>query len=477
MQQSISATRVASLVGPFDRSPAYAGLADALALLIGDGRIGTDVRLPSERDLTHALGVSRTTVTRAYAMLRDHGYAVSVQGAGTFTRVPGGRARALDRALRAREASDGVIDLNLAADRAPAGLASTYAAAMTDLPAYLGGHGYFPTGLPVLQTAIAEHYAARGLPTEPGQIVVTTGALAAATLVIRTVAELGDRVLVESPSYPNTTEAFRIRGARLATVPVDPTGWDLATITSALERVRPRLFAVTPDFQNPTGLLMSDAERDEYAAAAARTQTIPMVDETNWALDLDGQRMPRPFAAAAPETISLGSASKCFWGGLRLGWIRAPHRWIEALVRNRVRLDIGASVLEQLVLARLLADPEPVLSERRAHLVEQRAALVDALAERLPDWRFRVPTGGLSLWCELPRRSATALAAEAERHGVAVTPGPVFAVEGGLDTHLRIPFTRPPDELRAAVRRLGDAADALGTRSEPGQDRGRMIVA
>jgi DNA-binding transcriptional regulator YhcF (GntR family) len=99
MPRLISAGRVATLVGGFDRSPAYAGLADALILLIGDGRIALDVRLPSERELTDALGVSRTTVTRAYAELRDAGYAAARRGAGTFTRVPGGRARAHDRAL------------------------------------------------------------------------------------------------------------------------------------------------------------------------------------------------------------------------------------------------------------------------------------------------------------------------------------------------------------------------------------------
>src|SRR6476646_5723389 len=99
MTRTIGAARVATLVGDFDRSPAYAGLAEALTLLIGDGRISLDTRLPSERELTEALGVSRTTVTRAYAALGDAGYAEARQGSGTYTRVPGGRARAHDRAL------------------------------------------------------------------------------------------------------------------------------------------------------------------------------------------------------------------------------------------------------------------------------------------------------------------------------------------------------------------------------------------
>ena len=93
MDRSISARRVAGLVGDFDRSPAYAGLAEALVLLIGDGRIPEATRLPSERELTEALAVSRTTVTRAYASVRDAGFADARQGSGTYTRVPGGAAR------------------------------------------------------------------------------------------------------------------------------------------------------------------------------------------------------------------------------------------------------------------------------------------------------------------------------------------------------------------------------------------------
>ena len=119
MPQSISAARVATLVGAFDRSPAYAGLADALTELVGDGRVGLDVRLPSERELTDALGVSRTTVTRAYAVLRDSGYAAARRGSGTFTRVPGGRARVHDRALLPGPGDGDAIDLNCAAASAP----------------------------------------------------------------------------------------------------------------------------------------------------------------------------------------------------------------------------------------------------------------------------------------------------------------------------------------------------------------------
>lgn len=476
MSSTVSALRVATLVGDFDRQPAYAGLAEALTLLIGDGRIGLGTRLPSERELTEALGVSRTTVTRAYAELRDAGYAEARRGSGTFTRVPGGRARAHDRALLPRPGDGDAIDLNCAAASAPPGLAAAYAEAAAELPAYLGGHGYFPAGLPRLQQAIAATYDARGLPTDPDQIMVTPGALSAASIVAQAMTGPGDRVLVESPVYPNATQAIRHSGARLTGSPVDPDGWDLDAVGAALRQSAPKLAYLIPDFQNPTGHVMTDAQRAEYATHLRRTRTVAVVDEAHQALALEGQAMPRPFAAFAADTITIGSASKSFWGGLRLGWIRSPAGVMDRLTRARVGMDLGAPVLEQLVLARLLADAEPVLAEHRRRLREQRDRLATAVATHLPEWRFRLPAGGLTLWLELPGPLGTAVTAEAERLGVIIAPGPVFAAEGGLDRFVRIPWTRPGDELEEAVRRLATAWALVRDRQDAGAGSTRRVM-
>ena len=106
---------------------------------------------------------------------------------------------------------------------------------------------------------------------------------------------------------------------------------------------------------------------------------------------------------------------------------------MDALTRARVGLDLGAPVMEQLVLARLLDDADTIVEEHRRRLREQRDRLAAALTEHLPEWRFRLPAGGLAMWCELPAALGTAVADEADRLGVIVAPGPAFAVEGGLD--------------------------------------------
>lgn len=477
MHRSIAATRLAALVDGFGRSPAYAGLAESLTVLIGDGRIALETRLPSERDLSTVLGVSRTTVTRAYATLTESGYAEARRGAGTFTRVPGGRRRAHDRSLMPGRGDADTIDLDCAATSAPPGLAAAYAGAMADLPAYLGGHGYFPAGLPGLQEAIARTYVARGLPTAPEQIMVTAGALSAAAIVSQALGRRGDRVLVETPTYPNGADALRHAGVRLVGLPVGPEGWDLDGAEPLLRQTQPALAYLVPDFQNPTGLVMSAEERERLATLLQRTGTIPVVDEAHQALALDGRPMPPPFAAFAPQTVTLGSASKAFWGGLRIGWIRVPDAaTMAALTQARVRLDLGAPVFEQLAFARLLADPEPVVGAHRARLREQRDALVAAVAEYLPDWTYRLPRGGLSLWCRLPRPLATGVVGEAERRGVIVAPGPVFAVEGGLDHFVRVPWSQHPERLVRAAEVLAEAWAAVAVRQGAADRRTRRVI-
>lgn len=481
MQRSIAPPRLVELVGTFDRGPAYVGLAEALTVLIGDGRVALDVRLPSERDLSLALGVSRTTVTRAYALLVQSGYAEARRGAGTFTRIPGDRRRALDRALQPGGRDD-MIDLNHAAGSAPPGLAAAFQDAVTELPAYLGGHGYFPAGVPRLQEAIARTYDERGVPTRPEQIMVTPGALSAAAIVAQAFTRRGERVVVETPTYPNAVDALRQAGARLLGLPVGPERWDLDSLEGTLRQTRPTLASMIPDLQNPTGLVMTARDRERVAHALRRTGTVPIVDEAHQGLALDNRPMPPPFAHFSPEAVTLGSASKTFWGGLRLGWIRVPDRdsraALQALTDARVRLDLGAPVLEQLVLARLLDDPTAVVEAHRARLREQRDALLGALARQLPDWTYRVPRGGLCLWCRLPEPLSTDVAVEAEHRGVIVTPGPVFALEGGLDHFVRIPWARPAAELEQAVSVLAESWQAVrGGRTAGPRRTARVIVA
>jgi len=457
MTPLVSASRMATLLGSAtSRRPAYLGIADGVRLLLADGRLAPGTRLPSERDLTDALAVSRTTVSRAYAHLRDLGYLDSRRGSGSITRLPVRRSAVEDHVLSPGDGGPGRIDLTTAASAAPAGVAAAYEAAVAALPSYLSGTGYYPSGLPALREQIARRYDERGVPTSPDQIVVTAGALAGIAVTARAFAGTGDRILTESPTYPNAIATLR-RAGRLVASPVDPTGWDVEALTATVRQTAPRLAYLVPDFHNPTGGLMSDAERADVAAALARSRTLLVVDETMVELDLDGGQPPAPMAAHARDCISVGSASKAFWGGLRVGWLRAPDHRVGALVGSRLTVDLGAPLLEQLVLRELLRHREEVIAHQRERLRARRDTLAGALADRLPDWRFRTPGGGLALWCELPEPLSSALTVAAERQDVLLAPGGSFAPEGGLERFVRLPYTRLEEQLSEAVDRLAVA--------------------
>jgi DNA-binding transcriptional MocR family regulator len=469
MERQLSAVRAAALLGDFDTSPAYRGIADGFRRLIADGRVPVGTRLPSERDLTAALGVSRTTVTRAYSLLVERSYADARRGSGTVAALPAARGHRTDLLAPSSTGLDGsgaALDLTCAAPIAPPGIAQAYEAAVAELPSYLPGTGYYPTGLPALREAIARRYDERGLPTSPDQVIVTAGALAGVAVAARALVSVGDRVLVESPTYPNAIATLLQTGARIAGVDVEPSGWDVESVTAALRQVGPRAAYLIPDFHNPTGALLSAGDRAAVAAGLRASRTAAIVDESLVDLVLDDVEVPPPFASFAPDTVTVGSASKAFWGGLRIGWLRVPEPRFAAVVASRLSLDLGAPVLEQLVLLQLLARAGELLPARRLGLRLSRDAVTDALARTLPEWRVPVPAGGLCLWVELPEPVSSSLTAVAERHDVLLASGPSFAPEGGLERYLRLPFTQPADQLVAAVSRLRSAWDeTLSTRA------------
>ncbi|PRX45486.1 GntR family transcriptional regulator [Prauserella shujinwangii] len=425
-----------------------------------DGQLPVGTRLPAERELADALGVSRTLVAAALDRLRADGLVASRRGAGSWI------AAARDAgSVPVPERGADLIDLARAAPPAAAGIGAAVDVARRALTAELAGHGYTAQGLADLRARIAERYRARGLPTTPDQVLVTNGAHHGFALALRAFTGPGDRVLVEQPCYPNTPEAIRAAHAQPVPAPVDPVeGWDLPGIEAALRQAAPRLAYLDVDFHNPTGLRLDAEGRERLGAALARSRTPVVVDETVAELDLEGDPVagPPPLAAFAGDwAITVGSAAKSHWGGLRLGWIRAAEEVVDRILASRYSIDLGSPVLEQLVLAELLTDPEPLLARRRTEVRELRDVLVSSVRTHLPDWTFRVPEGGLSLWCRLPEPMSTRLGVAAASHGVLVAPGPRFAIRGGFERWLRLPFAQRADRLDEAVRRLAVAAASV----------------
>lgn len=475
-------------VGPAARRPpAYRTLADGIRLLVLEGRVPVAARVPAERELALALSVSRTTVAAAYEVLRAEGFLESRRGAGSWTAVPAGNplpARGLEPLPP--EALGSMIDLGCAALPAPEPwLTRAVQGALQELPPYAHTHGDYPAGLPALRSLLAERYTARGIPTMPEQIMVTTGAMGAMDAICHLFAGRGERVAVESPSYANILQLMREAGARLVPVAMAEGlgGWELDRWRQVLREAAPRLAYVVADFHNPTGALADEDQRRRLVEAARSAGTVLVVDETMSELYLEeGLEMPRPvsgFDPAGSTVITVGSASKAFWAGMRIGWVRAAPDVIRSLVSARAYADLGTPVLEQLALSWLLSTGgwEEAVDVRRGQARENRDALVAAVRGKLPSWEFSVPKGGLTLWVRTGGLSGSRLAEAGERVGVRVPSGPRFGVDGAFEGYVRLPFTVGGAVAEEAAVRLAAAARLVETGvSGPAEAPGTFVA-
>ena len=469
---SISPTTLARvLAGWSDSSGAlYRSLADAVVAAIERGDLPTGARLPAERAAAPQLGVSRGTMVAAYDALRDAGVVDRRRGSGTWIVGPHAsafRVAELAAGLRARQLTrhtvteaPAVIDLALSVLPAPDGLPpEAFELDPTRLVRLAHGHGYHPPGLPALRERLAELHTERGVPTDPDQILVTTGAQQALSLVAQHLVAPGDVVAVEAPTYPGAIDVWSRVGARFAALAGDSAGVVPAHVRRIVDEQVPEVVYVVPTGQNPRGTVVPPARRRELAAIADRAACWLVEDEAlAWTVH-DGAGPPLPIAAFATggRVLTLGSLSKLFWGGLRLGWVRGDAATISQLGRLKAALDLGSDSLTQAVALSLLDRVDEIAAVRRRALASSARLVTGLLADRLPDWQVRPPEAGLSLWVRLPGGDADDLATVALRHGVRVLPGTAASPVESAAPHLRLAISLPPAQLREAVDRLAAA--------------------
>ncbi len=468
-----------------------ARLAGAFERAIARGEIAPGARLPSERSLAAALAVSRTTVVAAYERLRQDGRVESRVGSGTRV-LPGSSGppppeRSGDSSLPATStlvlrtvAEDPAGSISFLAAHLPGVsevLEKALARSRREISALARQHGYMPLGLPALRAALARHLTSRGLPTREDQILVTNGAQQGIDLIASHVLAPGDEVVAEDPTYPGALDLFAAARARVFAIPPAAEPGALERIVAAIRRPRARLLYLLPTFHNPTGAVLPERPRREIAKLCEQTGVCVIEDHTLSDLSL-GTVAPLPIAAFAKDApiLTVGSLSKLFWGGLRIGWIRGPEPLIHRLARRKAMDDLGSSVLSQAVAVRLLENVDAVTAQRRVQVEARFEAMSKALTGRLPDWTWRKPAGGLTLWVKLPHGNASELAQVAARHGVSVLPGSICSPTNGFGDHLRLAFVPEPEEIREGIERLARAWVKFGAAREVPRARVGVIV-
>ncbi|MCC6629792.1 MAG: PLP-dependent aminotransferase family protein [Chloroflexi bacterium] len=459
--------------------PAYQQIATRLAVMIRDGSLPPGERLPPDRTLARALGLSRTTIVAAYDELKAAGLVRGRQGSGTYVARdlgPGEMAwtgpTTGSAALAARGGPGRMLSLAHAMPPTESIPMLTLLHLMTEVsqeqPELLAE--YQPAeGSPALRHELARLLAGWGVPARPAEIQVLSGSQQGIDLIARLLLRPGDYVAVEAHTYGGALAAFRAAGARLLPVPYDRDGMDVEALTSLLGRYPVRFIYTMPTYHNPTGATMPLAHRRALLEAAAR-QATPIVED-NLFDQLYFDQPPPPSLKALDRdglVLALGSASKIISAGLRLGWLVAPPQTIEQVARLKRAADLQANNLAQVGVQRFLAAGllEPHLAALR-HICRARAErLTSALQTHLPELAVARPRGGLSLWLRLPDGvSAEAVLEEALARGVSFMPGSWFSVNGCDDGSLRLCYANPPaDQLDEAIGRLAGAVRAVATR-------------
>lgn len=461
--------------------PLFQRIAEAIAREIRRGRVAPGQQLPSSRRLATTLGVHRNTVLAAYEELDRQGYLETRPAQGTFV------ASALpERSLRASSPTDRAAPMRLQFPPAPP--SSAFSGFGPGVLALVAGHPdlrHVPTaalarayrtalrsaapvldygsvrGQPRLLAALSRYLRdTRGVVCDEREIITTRGSQQALFLVARSLVRPGTVVAVERYGYRPAWEAFRSVGAELAPVGVDAEGLVVADLERLAQQREISCVYVTPHHQYPTTVTMSGARRMQLLRLARERRFCIVEDDYDHEFHFEG-RPVLPLASADPVrvVVHIGTLSKVFAPGLRLGYAVAQSELIDRMAAHRRFVDQQGDHATELAMAYLLEDGEIEAHIRRMHRLysERRVVLHEALRHRLgAALSFEPPPGGLALWvrilCDVRPES---WAEEALKRDLVLDPASRFRFDGRSAPFLRLGFSRhDPAELIEAVGRL-----------------------
>ncbi|MFK8025336.1 MAG: PLP-dependent aminotransferase family protein [Ilumatobacter sp.] len=459
----MGANRLVQLLGQWadGSGPLYAQLAERLSASIDAGLIRVGERLPPERTLAEALSVSRGTIVRAYEEMAVAGSVRRVQGSGTTV---------LGNDLRADSVADQFVGERLWAPEAASvdllkaipTILPTVASLISsiDLTPHLADLDEAePLGWWRLRERIAALHTRQGLATSPHQILVTSGAQQAISLAVSVFARPGDVVLGEDDTWPGLIDAVRHSGARFEQVAMDADGLIVDDLVTKIDRYRPSLMAFNPQHQNPTGSRLPPDRVAAVAELTRRHRILTIEDRVAADLGFDRRHLPAfdEFDTGGYGLIA-SSVCKVAWPGLRLGWLRADAQIINRLRTHKAVADMFTPSLSQLLGLEIVDRYEEIVGERLEQLRPSVDLLVDVVRRDLPEWSIAPVRGGLSVWIDLPSgASATAFVNHAARCGVSIASCREFCPNDVDGSHIRIPFTSPPDTLASGLERLVQA--------------------
>ncbi len=464
----------------------YETLAEDLGQAIAKGVYPLGSRLPSIRQIGQRHGVSVTTAMQAYARLEERGLIETRPKSGHFVSLPMDETQVL-QCTRPRQQPGEVAISQLAMDV----VASTSNPKMVPLAAAVPGPATLPLaefakcharaarmirdraaeyetplGTPELRAAISRKIVDLGCSESPDDIIITNGAQEALVLAFASVTRPGDIVAIESPTYFGVIQALEALNLRALEIPTDPRrGINTDALESAIRKYPIKACSLMPNYQNPLGFKMNDADKEHVVDMLAR-HDIPLIEDGVFGYLSAGSPLPRAAKSfdRARNVIFCSSFSKTVSAALRIGWV-VPGRYREQIVRRKFLMNFTSPTVTQLALAEFLKG-------NRYRRVTQAAALAyqvrlrsmrKEVVNNFPDGStFSVPQGGYYLWVKLPDYiDLGQLYERAFAEGVTFAPGRLFSRTREYDNSLRLSVAAVEERnLKQAIARLGAIAQA-----------------
>jgi DNA-binding transcriptional MocR family regulator len=476
-------------------APIYVQIVERVRAAIATGQLTDNMQLPTNREMASLLKIDRSTVSRAYVELERLGLVDSHVGRGTFVRLAAPQTSTAtivdssqmvwsEKFSRASQTAFGLLN------RQPAQLK------LDGVISFVGGiptQEFFPQqefenivermtrskrshemfeyspaeGHFGLRAEVLKYLAAQGINAHDNELLIVSGSQQGIDVVISSLIDPGDVVLIEEPTYFWALCNFSASQARLIPVPVDGDGLQVDVLETLLARHRAKLLYLMPTFQNPTGSTLPLARRKKLLELAKQYQ-LPILED-NFVGDLryDGDPLPslRSLDTTGDTVIHQGTFSKALCPGLRLGWLVAPAEVTARLSLAKRTSDLSTNTMAQTLMAEYLrggAYVQHLEIVRRAYK-SRRDAMIDALKKFLGNKiTWSKPDGGMFIWAKLPYGcSSRELLLHAEREGVTFSPGEMFFVHGGRPEYFRLSFIQLDEAtIFDGIARLGKAVDS-----------------
>lgn len=483
--------------------PLYAQLRDGIRDQIRGGILKPGERLPAVVEFSKTLDVTQATVIKAFAELSKEGHIESYVGRGTFvkasppspsqthaspiasfTRSP---VEPVDpeftmavRQLRVNTTRN-LEALNVLSQRPglihlTAGIPDPSIAAPGILAklageALQGGENAYrryghPQGMPELREALARRMDPSGTKISAEQILITSGSQQAVSILAQAALERNMRIACEVPCYTGMPNAFAAMGHWVESVPRDSRG----PIPGRFRRFgggRPTMFYLVPEMHNPMGTDIAPERREELVVWAQAENATIVADEIFHDLRFEAPAPPSLIEDVGIErTVVIGSLSKSFMCGLRVGWLLASAERVNSFLGLKRAMDISGPPLMQGIALALLGSGayDEHLIKAREHYRIRRDVVLEALKRCMPEnVTWTCPLGGFHLWVELPSGySSIALYLLAIERGVVIAPGPQMDIDHRFVSSFRLSYgSVEPAKLRESVELLADAVTQL----------------